>query len=193
MQVSSSKKKIDLIFSDYTLIEICKMPDYENCCVYKIISKDINIPEVYVGHTTNFNERELHHLMNCRNPSKKCQTKLYNFIRANGGWDNFEMIKIEDFPCSSKREAEAREQFWITELKSNLNKNKSFMEDNSGYHRDWYYANWEKRNAQIREWTIANADKVKEYRKKWRQDNKDKINAKRRMRRAQKKLEMQGQ
>jgi len=169
------------------------MPDYANCCMYKIISKDINITDLYVGHTTNFRERELHHLMNCRNPSKKCQTKLYNFIRANGGWDNFEMIKIEDFPCSSKRDAETREQFLMIEMKSTLNNNKSIREDKNEYIRDWYYANWEKRNAQIKEWRNANAEKVREYQRRYKSENRDKINEKRRMRRAEKKLEMQGQ
>lgn len=124
------------------------MLDYANCCLYKIISKDINIPDVYVGHTTNFNERELHHLRNCNRRSKKCQTKLYNFIRANGGWNNFEMIKIEDFPCSSKGDAVIREQFWMEELKSTLNRNKSFVskEVYNKRHLDWYHANKDKIN-----------------------------------------------
>jgi hypothetical protein len=31
-------------------------------------------------------------------------------MREHGGWENFVMIQIEEFPCETKREAEAREE-----------------------------------------------------------------------------------
>jgi len=93
------------------------MSEYDKCCIYKIISKDINITEVYVGHTIDFERILKFH----RQKSNKRSYKLYNCIRFYGGWENFEIIKIEDYPCNSKQEAKIRQQYWITELKAELN------------------------------------------------------------------------
>ena len=167
--------------------------DYSNTIIYKIVCKDVTIKDIYVGHTTNFNERKLHHTQD----TKRFNHRLYNFIKENGGFDNFEMIKIEDFPCSSKQDAIIREQFWITELKADLNTNKAYISKD------------EKKEYFI-ERRLANADKISEYQKNYYQENKerinlqrslqrnepkykDKFNAYRREWRAKKKLEMQGQ
>jgi hypothetical protein len=94
------------------------MPNnYANCCIYKIISKDVNITELYVGYTNNYEKTS-----KCYRETFKTK-KFYNkFIRENGDWDNFEIIKIEDFPCSSEREIETRKRYWIKELNAELNK-----------------------------------------------------------------------
>ena len=169
------------------------MRDYANCCIYKIISKDINISDVYVGHTTDFEYRLKKHTED----TKRYNHRLYNFIKENGGFENFEMIKIEDFPCSSKQDAIIREQFWITELKADLNTNKAYI---SKEEKKAYFI--ERRN--------ANADKVNEYQKNYYQENKERINLQRSLQRnepktkerikaymrewkAKKKLDMEGQ
>lgn len=93
------------------------MPNYANCCFYKIISKDVNITEVYVGHTIDFEKTS-----KCYRETFKTKKFYTKFIRENGDWDNFEIIKIEDFPCSSKQEIERKKRYWIKELNAELNK-----------------------------------------------------------------------
>ena len=43
-------------------------------------------------------------------------SKLYNTMRENGGWDNFEMIPIEEYLCDTPLQARMREQFWINNI-----------------------------------------------------------------------------
>ena len=103
-----------------------KAIDYSNCCIYKIehIDKD---DLVYVGHTTNFTKRKCCHKSCCNNENK--QSKLYQLIRDNGGWDNFRMIEVEKYPCSDRREAEKRETEVMKEVKANMNSMSSYVSE----------------------------------------------------------------
>ena len=72
--------------------------DYSNTIIYKIICKDSNVTDVYVGHTTNFVQRKYAHKQGCINnksPNYKC--KLYEVIRNNNGWDNWHMEIVNFF------------------------------------------------------------------------------------------------
>ena len=60
--------------------------DYTNTIIYKLVCIDINIKELYVGHTTNFTKRKYAHKYGCNNEtSKKYNLHVYQFIRNNGG------------------------------------------------------------------------------------------------------------
>jgi len=75
-----------------------KFIDYSKTIIYKIVCNDLNITDVYVGHTTNFIKRKAHHKSNCVNPIfKSYNFKIYNIIRQNGGFENWSMIEIEKF------------------------------------------------------------------------------------------------
>ena len=41
--------------------------DYSNTVIYKIMCKDPDITDVYVGHTTNFLQRKIAHKYSCMN------------------------------------------------------------------------------------------------------------------------------
>jgi hypothetical protein len=100
-----------------------KLPvDYSKTVMYKIVSKDLNIKEVYVGHTTDFIKRKYSHKSLTENKnSRKYTYKLYNFIRQNGGWDNFEMLEIEKYSCNDSNEARTRERYWFELLNAKIN------------------------------------------------------------------------
>jgi len=114
------------------------MPLYENSVIYKLVHKnDQDNENIYVGSTTNFRGRKLQHKKSSSNPNEeKFNYHQYLYIRENGGWDEWEMIAIETYPCKSKRELEIRERFYIETLKSKLNKNiptrtqKEYIQDN---------------------------------------------------------------
>ncbi len=96
---------------------------YENILTYKVCCKDIDIKDIYVGHTTNFTKRKSEHKSICSNVNnKKYNTFLYTFIRANGGWKNWDMIEISKIRCNDSNEAKAQERKLIEELKPTLNK-----------------------------------------------------------------------
>ncbi len=65
--------------------------NYEKRHVYNIVSNDLNITECYGGHTTDFKSRRGNHKTRCNNENdKRYNNKLYQFIRNNGGWNNFD-------------------------------------------------------------------------------------------------------
>ena len=122
--------------------------DYQNTMIYKICCNDLNIHYVYVGHTTNFIKRKCIHKSNCNNNnSKSYNLKVYQTIRENGGWENWSMIKVEDYSCSDKLEATKRERYWYEFLNADLNVRTPYI----------------------------NKEEIEEYKKEYREANKDKI------------------
>ena len=88
-----------------------KVPiDYSKNCNYKFKCKNLNVLDEYNGSSTNLTQREKTHKSNCNNENSKLYNlKIYQTIRANGGWDELDMILIEKYPCACKHEAFARE------------------------------------------------------------------------------------
>lgn len=105
-----------------------KVPiDYSRTQIYKWVCNDSSVLCEYVGHTTNWNKRKAHHKERCNDiKDKRYHSKLYETMRANGGFDNWKMILIEDYPCKSKREAEQREQYHMDLLVEKINTINSF-------------------------------------------------------------------
>ena len=137
--------------------------DYSKTVIYKIVCNDLNVKDIYVGSTIDFTRRKSNH----KNQSayvngKQYNYKLYQFIRNNGGWDNWSMIEIEKFPCNDKREAETRERYYYELLNANLN-----TQTPCRTKQEWVKQNKDK----IKEYYEVNKDKIKEY----YEVNKDKI------------------
>jgi hypothetical protein len=96
--------------------------DYSNTIIYKITCKNSLIKDVYVGHTTNFVQRKHAHKQSCINAktsNHKC--KLYEVIRANGGWANWKMEIINFFDCADHYAARKKEQEYFISLNATLN------------------------------------------------------------------------
>ena len=108
------------------------MPDYTKTQIYKIVCKDSNITNFYIGSTTNWTKRKQNHKKCCNNENnKRYNLKIYQIIRSNGGFDNWNMILVEDYSCENRREAEKREQYWKDELKPDMNTNNAFTMENT--------------------------------------------------------------
>jgi len=123
--------------------------DYNNTVMYKLSHKDCddNNNFIYVGHTTHFIERKANHKSCCNNENYKLHNNtLYKYIRENGGWENWDMILIENYPCTGIREAEEREEYWRLYFNAKLNKKKCFLTDAQllNYGMDYYENNKEK-------------------------------------------------
>ena len=101
-----------------------KPTDYSKSLIYKIVCLDTDIKDIYVGSTTSFKHRKDHHKNTCNNENiKNHNSNVYKFIRENGGWEAWNMILVEAYPCKSCLELHKREREIIEELKSTLNKN----------------------------------------------------------------------
>jgi hypothetical protein len=88
---------------------------------YKIVCDDL--PNfVYVGSTKAFANRKYRHKRNCNNENdKNYNYKIYQTIRANGGWDNWRMVCIHQQEVDNKRHAEKIEEDYRVELNGNMN------------------------------------------------------------------------
>ena len=107
--------------------------DYSKCVIYKIQHKDNN-DLLYVGHTTNFTKRKYEHKYNVNNQKgKEYNHKVYQMIRENGGWDDFNMVVIKDFPCENNRQAEAEEDRIMREMKATMNERRAFHSQKEYY------------------------------------------------------------
>jgi hypothetical protein len=173
-----------------------KVMDYSKTIIYKIVCNDPSVEECYVGHTTNFKSRKSVHKNNCNNEQKReYHYYVYNFIRNNKGWKNWNMVMIEEYiDCQNYLQARTREQYWITKLKASLNKIDSFTtieehkQKNLSRVNNWAKLNQEKVKENKQQWAEQNKEKVKQNHKNWRDLNRDKINEKARLQYQQKKL-----
>jgi hypothetical protein len=103
------------------------MTNYSTTQIYKFVCKDPTITSFYIGSTTNFTKRKYSHKKCCNNENSKGYNYLiYQTMRKYGGFENWNMILIEDYTCENKREAEKREQYWKDLLKPDLNVHNPF-------------------------------------------------------------------
>ena len=142
--------------------------DYSKTVIYKLQHKDIE-SLVYVGSTTNFIQRKYNHKGSTTNPNhQNYNEEKYKTIRANGGWDMFNMLEIKKYPCNDNREAEAEEQRCIDELKGTLNQISAYVskEDlqqyQKNYHTTYYKENQQRFLERNRAYLKANPDKYTE-------------------------------
>jgi hypothetical protein len=103
--------------------------DFSKTVIYHFVCKDEMVAYSYVGSTTNFNKRKGQHKSSCNiETADHHQYKLYQIIRDHGGWDNWDMKPIEEFPCENKIQQVIREQYWINQLKPEMNCRVSYRE-----------------------------------------------------------------
>jgi hypothetical protein len=175
--------------------------DYSKAFVYKLACKDPSITETYIGSSTNFKQRKSLHKSDCNlESSPRHNNYVYKFIRENGGWENWEMVKLEDYPCEDSLELRKREREWLEEYQASLNKNipsrphneamkayyeknkdkiKAYYENNkdkiTAKKKAYYEKNKEERLEKTKEYNKRNREKIKEYQRKWKQCNREKI------------------
>ena len=144
--------------------------NYDRCYFYKIVCKSLEIQDCYVGHTTDFTTRKCSHKNRCINPSNsKHHYKVYEFIRNHGGWENWNMVLIEECKCDNALEAGKKERFYIEGLKANLNQiipTRTYTE--------WQQQNPDKRKAICFRYNEKNRDDINQKCNEYYHKNRDK-------------------
>jgi len=132
--------------------------DYSKTIIYKIVPNDLNLPYCYVGHSTCFNKRKQSHKVFCNNHNQiPYNYKIYQTIRNNGGWDEWQMVLVEEFPCDNRLQAAKRERYWYEELNGNLNSNVPNQNKQDSQ------KNWEKNNPEyFKQYVLNNKEKLNE-------------------------------
>lgn len=134
------------------------MKDYSKTIMYKIVCNITG--EVYYGHTV---KTLAQRLSTHKAQSNRCTSKE---IIDRGDW---EMIEVEKYPCANKKQAHAREGFWI---RNNECVNKCIPGRTAEEYRQT-----PEYQEKIRIWKEANKDKMAEYHRNYEEIHKEQISA----------------
>lgn len=164
--------------------------DYSKCLIYKLCCNDPSIRDEYYGHTTDKTKRKYGHKHTCHNTNcRDYDIYLYRFIRENGGFDNWSMVIVEEYPCENKNQAEARERYWIETQQATLNQviptrtQQEYYEENREEIREKKKKYYEENKEEIlechRQYREEHREKLKDYNKLYREEHKKEISEKR--------------
>lgn len=149
-------------------MSLSKNLDYSKSIIYKIACKDDDVNDFYIGSTINLNKRRFRHKSCCNTSTcHQYNYKVYQFIRENGGWDNWEIKTIENYPCNSKDELRKREQHYIKELQPTLNVYIAIIEDKKEYIKNYMTKYRQENPEKLKEIREKRKDKTKEYNKQY--------------------------
>jgi hypothetical protein len=97
---------------------VYEMVNYQNSKIYKLVN---NVDDkIYVGSTCNLlRVRKSGHK---DKSTKQVDRRVYAHLNAIG-WDNVQIVLIEEFPCDNKMHLLKRERYWVDLLKPVLNTN----------------------------------------------------------------------
>ena len=129
---------------------------------YKINCLDNSVTDFYIGSTKDYNRRKCQHKSRC-NTNKGYIYKIYETIKNNGGWENWEMNAIDKQTFNSKIEAHIYERGLIDIYKPTLNKTRPYVTLEEKI---------KSKNELQKKWIEKNTDYMKNYCKKWRANKK---------------------
>jgi len=160
------------------------MPNYSNGVIYKIIQRN-GEGQIYIGSTCVLKNRVRQHKSSCTcETSPHHQLPVYQHIRANGGWINWEIQILEEYPCESKAELEIRERYWIEKERPSLNEKRPARAVLAGgkkeAERQWRKENADRMREYQRQYRQENADTIREYKRQWNEDHKEALRERKR-------------
>lgn len=163
------------------------MNRYENGRIYKIV--DVGFNKSYIGSTceklsVRFNRHKWKYNSYKRGLTER--TRSFDLF-DEFGVDNCKIFLIENFPCSSKEELEAREGYY-QEINECINKqlagrsHKQWTQDNKEhlqkYKHNWYKNNEDKVKENVKRHKEENKEHYQEYSKKYREKHKEELKKK---------------
>ena len=140
--------------------------------IYKLCSRDPTVKEIYIGSTTNPRVRKQQHKKACNSPNRESYNfAVYQYIRANGGFDNWDLIVLEsNIEYTEKHELRARERYWLEHLNATLNScvpNRTMVE--------WREGNRNTRLSQMKQYRESHREALQVKNKQYREANRDTI------------------
>jgi len=133
--------------------------------------------EHYIGSTRHFKNRCGGHKGTCNNPnSKDYNIPVYQHIRLNGGFDEWEFSVIEKHDNLTKKDAFIHES-WLQELYgSKLNSYRAIatQEETEETRKIWRKNNRDAENSKSKSYYARNAEKCREISRKCHHNNRDK-------------------
>ena len=138
--------------------------------IYKLCCNDPEITDCYVGSTKNEKVRKNNHKVRCNGGDKYHNLNVYQFIRSNGGWGNWNMVRLEEFKFNERAQLNARERHWLETLGATLNE---LIPTRTK--KEYYEEHKEVLAERQKEYRDKNKEKLSEKKKVYREANKEKI------------------
>ena len=124
-----------------------------NGIVYKLKCNDPNIKEFYIGSSVNIKKRIISHKTKCNNiTSIGYNFKVYEFIRNNGNFDNFEFEILLEIEVKSKKELKNKyEAKYIIDFKPELNTKipTTYDDENVEYEEEFFKPSYYEEHKEI--------------------------------------------
>lgn len=146
---------------------------YTSGKIYRLICID---GHYYIGSTT----QKLNLRFNAHKQSGKVspETQVYKYINSVG-WDKVEIELLEEYPCKTKKELSAREDYYIKAALDNtlcLNTIRSYTtkEEKLENMKEYYQEHKEEIMDYQRFYGTVNKEKVDEYQENYRKENAEK-------------------
>jgi hypothetical protein len=141
---------------------------------YKFVCNDENIKSCYVGSTSNFKTRKNQHKNGCLNNTYKTYNlKIYEIMRENGGWTNWNMVVIGEEKQLTLTQARIKEEEYRVKLEADMNTQRAYIseEKKKEYNRTKALAYWNNNkdvcNNKAKEWNEKNKARRQEIMKKY--------------------------
>ena len=151
------------------------MSTYNNGKIYRLNCSD---GHYYIGSTTtSLNKRLSSH----KSASKTNTMPVYTHI-VELGWDNVEMVLVEDYACNTKKELNAREDFYIKKAKDDpkcLNARRSHLtkEEKVELSKQYYQENKVSRAEYDKQYYEEHKEEIIEYHRKYTEQNREQVDA----------------
>jgi hypothetical protein len=147
--------------------------DFSKALIYSIVCKS-DETLLYIGSTTNFTQRKNAHKTACNNEKNKDHNSpVYVIIRANGGWDNFEIKPVKEYTCESKIQLVIEEERIRKEMKANLNAMRAYL---SPEERQEYKIKYEESHKEMKQkYRKEHIEEAKQYSIEYRKEHKEEI------------------
>ena len=96
---------------------------YDKASIYLLRNIfDVERKNVYVGVNTNWSVRKYQHKRRCNDVNDRGYNwKVYKYIRKTGGFKNWKMEIIEEYPCSTGLQLSRKERYYIEIYNARLN------------------------------------------------------------------------
>lgn len=89
--------------------------DEKQTKIYSLSSLTGDVKYTFIGSTKDVNKRRFVYKNRVLGDEKGA---LYECIRTNGGWDNWELKQIDSFVCKTRDEAKEKEKEWIEKIQN---------------------------------------------------------------------------
>jgi len=157
--------------------------------IYRIFCLTPGVTDEYIGSTTDMRKRKCVHKSKCNNENDRAYNlRVYQFIRENGGWDEWRMEVIEQVEFEHKWQLTKREGELIQSRGATLNSQIAgrtdaeyrleHREEEKERYREYYQTHREKEKERFKEYYQTHREESNEKSREYYQTNREELNVK---------------